>query len=57
MPHSSMAERSPVNRSVVGSSPTGAAIFSPVVELATRRSLKAKSPGSIPGGAVRRSGC
>lgn len=53
MPHSSMGEQAVVNRAVVGSSPTGAAIHCRVDELVSRIALNDEVAGSSPALAIK----
>jgi hypothetical protein len=53
LPHSSMAEQAAVNRAVVGSSPTEAAIHCRVDELVSRIALNDEVAGSIPALAIK----
>lgn len=53
MPHSSMVEQAVVNREVVGSSPTEAAIHCRVDELVSRIALNDEVAGSSPALAIK----
>jgi hypothetical protein len=53
LPHSSMVEQAAVNRAVVGSSPTEAAIHCRVDELVSRIALNDEVAGSNPALAIK----
>ena len=56
LPHSSMVEQAAVNRAVVGSSPTEAAIHCRVDELVSRIALNDEVAGSNPALAIKSCG-